>query len=409
MTTTADTAGLVSARVAALSTDEPFRVPPPEPGRRVVHLTSGGPAAEALPVDDLAAAFDAALRRDGGRMSLAYSDSAGLPGLREVLAAREGVPVEQVLVTNGALHGLSLVFGAVLDPGDVVLVEDPVFSDTPRIVEHAGGVVAGVPVDADGLDVEAVERVLLAERAAGRRVRCVYTVPDHQNPSGATLSTQRRVRLVELAERHGLLVVSDNPYRLHGFGAPLVPDLPDGDHVVRVSTFSKTLGPGLRLGHVVAPAWLAPHLVNLRRRVDFHSHTLTQVVVTDLLGRDGWYDDLAVRARAVYRHRAATLVGSLREHTAGLLDFADPVGGFFVWARVVDPLLTPRALVATAGEAGFVLPDGAPFAVSATSAAHGFVRIAYSQAAVDGLAATGPALAAAAAVVRSGPAPSPRR
>jgi 2-aminoadipate transaminase len=410
MTTTNDArpAGLVARRVAALSTDEPFRVPPPEPGRRVVHLTSGGPAAEALPVDDLAAGFDAALRRDAGRAGLAYSDSPGLPRLRDVLAVREGVPASRVVVTNGALHGISLAFAAVLDPGDVVLVEDPVFSDTVRIVENAGGVAVGVPVDADGLDVDAVERVVLADRTAGRRVKCVYTVPDYQNPSGAVLSAARRERLVALAERYDLLVVSDNPYRLHGFDAVPVPDLPDSDRVLRVSTFSKTLGPGLRLGHVVAPGWLAPHLVNLRRRVDFHSHTLTQHVVADLLERDGWFDAMAAGAREVYRRRARTLVRSLREHTADVLEFTDPVGGFFVWARVVAPGVSARALAAAAGQAGFVLPDGSPFAVSGDSPAHGFVRLAYSQAAIDDLAASGPALAAAAAGLR-GPAPSPRR
>ena len=396
------TAGLLAARVAGLSTDEPFRVPPPEHGRRVVHLTSGGPAAEALPVDDLAAAFDDVLRRDAGRAGLAYCDSAGLPRLRAVLAAREGVPVERVVVTNGALHGLALVFGAVLDPGDVVLVEDPVFSDTPRIVEHAGGVPVGVPVDRDGLDVDAAARAVLAERAAGRRVKAVYVVPDHQNPSGTVLSAARRERLVALAERHDLLVVSDNPYRPFGFGADPVPDLPVHERVVRVGTFSKTLGPGLRLGHVVAPSWLAPHLVNLRRRVDFHSHTTTQHVVADLLERDGWFDATTTAAREVYRRRAAALADPLRASTGGLLEFADPVGGFFVWARVVDPGVTPAALVRAAGEAGVVLPDGSPFAVSAASAAHGFVRIAYSQAAVEDLARVGPALADAAARAASG-------
>lgn len=391
---------LLARHVAALSTAEPFRVPPPEPGRRVVHLTSGGPAVEALPVADLAAAFEDVLRRDAGAAGLAYSDSAGLPRLREVVAAREGVPARRVVVTNGALHGLALVLAAVVGPGDVVVVEDPVFPDTTRIVENAGGTVVGVPVDRDGLDVDAVERVVEAQRAAGRRVKAVYVVPDFQNPSGAVLSADRRERLVALAERHDLLVVGDNPYRVHGFGAAEVPDLPVGsDRVVRVATFSKTFGPGLRVGHVVAPDWLAPHLVNLRRRVDFHTGTLAQHVLADLLERDGWYDRLLDDARAVYARRAGTLVRSLREHTDGLLEFADPAGGFFVWARVIAPGVGARALAAAAADEGFVLPDGSAFAVAPGSAAHGFVRIAYSQATTDGLAATGPALASAAARV----------
>jgi 2-aminoadipate transaminase len=318
------------------------------------------------------------------------------------------VGVGRVLVTNGALHGLTLALGAVVDPGDVVVVDDPVFPDTARIVENAGGTVVGVAVDDEGLDVDAVERVVVAQRAAGRRVKAVYTVPDYQNPSGHVLSTARREQLVRLADEHDLLVVSDNPYRLHGLDDRVLPDFPDSDRVVRVSTFSKTLGPGLRLGWVVAPAWLAPHLVNVRRRVDFHSTTLTQAVVADLLGRDGWFDGLVSGARAIYRHRAATLVGSLRAHAGHVLEFTDPVGGFFVWARVVAPGVGARALSQALGEQGFVVPDGSPFAVSAGSAAHGYLRIAYSQAAVDDLAAAGPAVAEAAVAVSTAASPVAR-
>lgn len=390
---------LLAQRIARLSTQAPFAVPVDEPGRRVVHLTSGGPAPEALPTEDLAETFARVLRGPRRGEALAYSDSPGVPGLRAVLAEREGVDRSRVLVTNGALHGLHLTFSAVVEPGDVVLVDDPVFPDTPRAIADAGGTVRGVPVDGDGLDVDAVEDLL----RAGTRVKVVYTVPDFQNPSGAVLSARRRTRLVELAERYGFLVLSDNPYRRHGLAEGVVDDFPDdSDHVVRVSTFSKTLGPGLRLGWLVAPSWLVPHLVNVRRRIDFQSATLTQAVAADLLERPGWFEALETSARAVYRRRAHALVTSLRAHATDVLAFDEPTGGFFVWARVVAPGVTPAALARAAVARGFVFPTGTPFAVHVDSPAHHHVRLAFSGADLDDLHATGPAIAAAARSVLGG-------
>jgi len=238
--------------VAALSTNAPFAVPRDTPGRRVIHLTSGSPAAEALPLTDLADAHDAVLR--DGRLAvsaLQYSDSPGLPRLREEIARREGVAVQRVVVTNGALHGVQLALHAVVEPGDLVVLDDPVFPDTPRIVESAGGVPVTLPVDHDGLDVAALEGLL----HGGTRIKAVYTVPDFHNPSGHTLSAVRRERLVALTARYGFLLVSDNPYRVHRLTGADVPDFTDdGDNVVRVGTFSKTFGPGLRLGWVVGRA-----------------------------------------------------------------------------------------------------------------------------------------------------------
>jgi 2-aminoadipate transaminase len=397
---TTDPGSLLARWVAALSTSAPFAVPADRPGRRTVHLTSGSPAPEALPLDDLASTYDAVLReRSRAVAALQYSDSAGLPRLRAALAAAEGVPVERVVVTNGALHGVQLALQAVVEPGDLVIVDDPVFPDTRRIIESTGGTVLPVVVDREGIDVDAIEALL----RGGARPKAVYTVPDFHNPSGHTLSAARRGRLVELAERYGFLIVSDNPYRVHRLHGDDVPDLDDaGDHVVRVSTFSKTLGPGLRLGWVIAPGWLAPHLVNVRRRVDFHSNTLTQHVAADLLERAGWFDDLAARTRLIYRRRAEHLVTSLRAHTGGLLDFVDPDGGFFVWARVADPSVGAGALTAGAAEAGLLFAPGSAFAPTAASAAHDFVRLAYSTADLADLDAAGAVLAEVAERVRTG-------
>ena len=332
---------LLARSVSALSTAAPFAVPEPRPGATVTHLLSGGPAAEALPLGDLADAHSAVLAGARGVAALQYSDSLGLALLRSTLAEREGVSPDRIVITNGALHGVWLALGAVLDRGDVVVVDDPVFPDTPRIIEAAGGIVHPVPVDREGIDIAAIEALI----ADGVRLKAVYTVADFHNPSGHTLTVTRRERLVELAQRHGFLVVSDNPYRQHRLLGTEVADFTaSSDHVVRINTFSKTLGPGLRLGWIVAPSWLAPHLVNVRRRVDFHSSTLTQHVVAELLRRPGWFEQLGRSAREIYGRRAQALTSSLRSHVPELLRFDEPEGGFFVWAEVTDPVITADAL-----------------------------------------------------------------
>lgn len=140
--------------------------------------------------------------------------------------------------------------------------------------------------------------------------------------------------------------------------------------------------------------------MNLRRRVDFHSGTLIQHVVADLLERPGWFDDLVATAREVYRHRAAVLVGSLRAHVPDLLEFAEPDGGFFVWARVRDARVDAAALTAAAADAGLVFAPGSAFAPTPVSAAHGFVRLAYSQADVADLADAGAILGGVAVLPR---------
>ncbi|WNI17242.1 PLP-dependent aminotransferase family protein [Actinacidiphila sp. ITFR-21] len=341
-------ASLVSARIAGLSLSAPYAVPARQPGPDFVNLVSGAPAVEALPLREIREVTNELFSQFGsGGRALAYGANAGDRGLRDLIAASEGVDVERILITNGALHGTSLALQVVAEPGDVIVVDDPVFPDTIRVVESTGADIHTVPVGPRGFDVE-----VLADRLrAGLRPKAVYTVPDFHNPGGGLLPYDRRLRLVELAEHYGFVIVSDNPYRQFAFDGTREPDFPLGsDRVVVAHTFAKTLGPGLRLGWLVAPEWLAPHVVNLRRRYDFQSSTLSQAIARALLERPGWFDGLLRRGRALYRARADLAVRALQE-AGDRLEFTAPEGGFFVWARVTGgpeaaELLADRALAA---------------------------------------------------------------
>ncbi|UGT63685.1 PLP-dependent aminotransferase family protein [Nocardia asteroides] len=303
-----------------------------------VRLVGGAPATEALPTAELAAAFSTALT---GATALQYSVAPGIEPLREWIADHEGTTSDRVLVTNGALHGLSLLCAALLDPGDVVAVENPTFPVALRVLAQYGARVVGVPSSAAGLDLDALERRL----RDGLRIKLLYLIPDFQNPTGATLAAADRARTVALAERYGFVVVSDNPYRSLRFAGAALPDLPPAsDAVVRVNTFSKTLGPGLRSGWVVAPEWLLPVLTRLRANVDQHSSLLTQTALAGVLTEPGFFDDVLATGRELYRERSGALTAALRSRLGERVAFDEPEGGIFLWLRATQPGLDLVAL-----------------------------------------------------------------
>ncbi|MGW3030107.1 aminotransferase-like domain-containing protein [Streptomyces sp. NPDC001178] len=368
---------LISSRISALSLSSPYAVPARKPGPDFVNLVSGAPAVEALPLDAIREVTNDLLAGpDTGGPALAYGPNAGDPVLRSLIAAREGVDPSRVLITNGGLHGTALALHAVAEPGDVIVVDDPVFPDTIRIVENTGADIHPVPVGPHGLDVD-----VLAERLrGGLRPKALYTVPDFHNPAGGLLPYEKRRQLVELAERYGFFVLSDNPYRPFAPDGRSEPDFPlDSDRVVVVQTFAKTLGPGLRLGWLIAPEWLAPHVINLRRRYDFQSSTLSQAIARTLLAREGWFDRLLARGRDIYRERAELTVRSLRE-AGDRLEFDDPAGGFFVWAKVNGGRPAAELLAERAREAGVVYSVGTFYDPLQQGRYADHVRIAYSAA-----------------------------
>ncbi|MEE4592479.1 PLP-dependent aminotransferase family protein [Streptomyces sp. DSM 41524] len=310
-----------------------FGDPPPTGVPGFLPLTSGTPADEALPVKELAEAAAGVLGGPSAATAFQYSGVAGTPELREWIGRHEGVAAERVLVTNGALHSLSLVFDALLDPGDLVAVEDPVYPLALRVLGRSHVTYLPVPTGPDGLDVDA----LAAALEGGARPKVLYTVPDFHNPTGATLPAPARVRLVELAERYGFTAVADSPYRELRYSGGHVPQLSTGsDRVVRVNSFSKTLGPGLRLGWIVGPPWLLPAVARLRANQDQHPSTLTQAIATALLTTPGRFDRITADARALYGRRARALHEALGAALPGRVEAVPPEGGLFVWAKVLD-------------------------------------------------------------------------
>ena len=335
-----------------------FPLQPAGPGS--IPLSGGIPAPDVLPAAELAESFAAVLADpSAARTTLPYARPDGIPELRAWLADREAVDdPDRVQVTDGALHAISLVIQALVDPGDLVLVESPTFPLALRLLQYHGARWEPIPVDEAGLDVDELERRL----RAGVRPRLVYLIPDFQNPTAVTLSAPRRRRLVELAERYGFVVLADNPYQELAFGEDSLPGLDIGsDRVARANTFSRTLGPGLRTGWLVLPTWLREPVALIRANTDQFTSLVTQRAVTDLVTRPGRFDAIVQRARVAYARRAVTLRAALLAETDGALDVPAVDGGIFLWARITRPGLDADDVLHRALAAGTNFQPGRHF------------------------------------------------
>src|SRR5689334_14424954 len=224
----------------------------------VISFARGVPAPECLPIEELADCAKAAIERDG-KAVLSYGPGGGYGPLREWIASRHGVDPARVVVTSGSLQGFVFLAEQLVQPGARVLVEAPTYDRPLKILARLGAEVVALPQDDDGLQVDALEAAL----AEGDKPAFLYTITTFQNPSGRTLSVERRRRIAELAAQHELLVLEDDPYglvRYEGEAPPLLFDLEGGTNVAYASSFSKTVAPGVRVGYYVLPSDLAAQM-----------------------------------------------------------------------------------------------------------------------------------------------------
>lgn len=319
----------------------------------VISMAGGLPEPATFPVAELEAAVADVLRDDAAG-ALQYSATAGYEPLRQWICPDDP---ERVVVTAGSQQALDLVSRAVLEPGDVVALADPVYVGALQCFRLANASLATIPSDADGLVVED----LAARCSAGLRPALVYVVANFNNPTGATLSLERRLLLVELAERYGFLIVEDDPYGALRWSGPSLPSMATmTDRVIALSTFSKVLSPGLRIGWAVAPAALRADMVVVKQALDLHTSTLTQRAAWRVVSSPGFMAPHLARLRGLYEERALALDAALREHMGDSLEWAVPEGGMFVWA---ESQVETAPLLARAVEAGVAFVPGSAFAV----------------------------------------------
>jgi DNA-binding transcriptional MocR family regulator len=329
----------------------------------VISFAGGLPAPELFPAEMLAQAFATALGPTAAPRALQYSTTEGDPELRALLAGRltaRGLDAEagEILVTTGSQQALGLVASVLLDPDDVVLVENPSYLAALQCFGFAGARLVPAPCDEDGLDPEA-----LPELIAAHRPKFLYVVPTFQNPTGRTLPGERRRRLAEIAAQHGVWLIEDDPYgELRYDGEPLAPiaSHPGArDRTVTVSSLSKVLAPGLRIGFLRAPAALLGPLTVAKQAADLHTSTVDQHAARNALRTDH-LDEHIDHICAEYRRRRDALLGGLAHALPQRTTFNRPAGGMFVWARLPEGWDAGELLVAALRHDVAFVP-GAPF------------------------------------------------
>jgi DNA-binding transcriptional MocR family regulator len=320
----------------------------------MISFARGAPALECLDAELLADCARTAIEADPS--VLAYGPGGGYAPLRESLGARHGVDPGRVILTTGGLQGFVFYTEELLAsrPGRV-LVEAPTYDRPLKILARLGAEVVPVAMDGEGLDPDALER----ELAAGD-TSFVYTIPTFQNPSGRTLSTERRRRVAELATAYGVPVLEDDPYglvRYEGEAPPSLFDLEGGTLVTYASSFSKTAAPGLRVGWFVAPAELAARIEARAVSTYISPPFLTQGTVHELIARKAFEPNLE-RIRGLLKERRDAMLGALDRELDGQATWSRPEGGYFLW---VDLPVDAGELLTRAEAAGVTFVKGSDF------------------------------------------------
>jgi DNA-binding transcriptional MocR family regulator len=322
-----------------------------------ISFARGAPSADILPADAVREAAAKALESDWQK-ALSYGTGRGHPGLCEWIAAElHGIPAEEVMITNGSMEGASLLFRHLLEPGDRVIVEQPSYDRTLLLLNQAGVDFAPVPLEDDGVDIDAFEAAL-----AGGPVKLAHVIPNFHNPAGCTLSAAKRERLVELAEEHGFWLFEDDPYRLISFEGgepePTMLSLDRAGRVIHASSFSKTVSPGVRVGYLAGPADEIATLAKRGSENYISPNMLAESIVLEMC-RSGILSRNVDFVNDALRERRDALVKALGEHIPEA-EFVVPGGGYFLWLDLAQGT-DCAALLTAAGDEGVAFVAGPDF------------------------------------------------
>jgi len=354
----------------------------------IISFAGGMPAPEVFPVESFRAAADRVLAREG-RRALQYGPTEGYRPLREWIVqqmARYGIESapENVLITSGSQQALDLIGKIMINPGDLILTERPSYMGALQAWRAYQAEFVSVPTDADGLRVDLLEEALCAGP------KFMYILPNFQNPGGITLSRERREQLIAIADHYGVPIIEDDPYGELRYEGDHLPPLvvidaerlkgraPQGEvyygddahngngraymrgNVIYLSTFSKTLAPGLRLAWLVAPVEVVQRCVVAKQGVDLHTATLNQMLAYEVLtGEDDFLDKHVRRIRAVYRERRDVMLAALETYFPDEVHWTYPQGGLFLWVTLPEGLDAAKLLKDALAHQVAYVPGGA--------------------------------------------------
>jgi 2-aminoadipate transaminase len=351
---------------------------------RIISLAGGHPATDSFPLEDISKVL-AVISSSLTAGELQYGQTAGNAELRKevvgILAERGiEVPTEQVLLCSGSQRGLDLIGRVLLDPGDTVLVEVPTYPGAIACFRNLQAEMVGIPQDDDGLRTDVLKKAIERLRKDRRRPKLLYTIPNFQNPSGTTLSMERRSEMAEISAREGFYIVEDDPYgELYfddadkGLMRPITA-FGKGESIY-ISSFSKILAPGLRTAFLTAPKELLNLIELAAQASDLCSSTLDQKIVLELI-RGGQLRESIQRIRELYKSRASAILQALKERMPKGVTWNTPRGGFFLWLRLPD-LIDSAEMLEEAIKRGVAYVPGTSFCVDGSGKSD--MRLCYSK------------------------------
>ena len=323
-----------------------------QPG--VISFGGGLPSPETFPVMELEEITCELLRKKGA-VALQYGPTEGEVSLREEIAKlmnreKSGVTPDNVLVTSGSQQGLDVVAKVFLDPGDIVLMELPSYIGGLQAFSAYRAKMIGVPQDDEGLKTDLLEKALARLAKKGRKPKFIYVVPDFQNPSGVTMTLERRKRVLELAREYEVPIIEDSPYRdlrFTGTSVPMIFSLDKENYVIALGTFSKLLCPGLRLAWITAPSEWMERMVVAKQSMDLSSPIFTQLMVAEYLKR-GLLPQQIERIRRLYARKRDVMLNALERFMPEGVEWTKPEGGLFLWVKLPKKMsasdLFPKAV-----------------------------------------------------------------
>lgn len=331
----------------------------------IISFAGGMPAPDLFPYADLLAASERAFSTpEKALSSLQYGPSEGYVPLRQWLAdalAKEGIDAagNQILITTGSQQGIDLLAKAFLDPGDEVVVANPTFLGALQSFSSFQARYLTVPMDEQGMKIESLSRIL-----ENHQPKFIYSIPSYQNPTGISMSSDRKAEFYALARVHGVPIIEDDPYGDLYFGAekPItLKSLDRDDGVMLLRTFSKILAPGLRLGYAVLPSEIMTRVLPLKQAADLHSSAFNQVMIHEYLSTGKLANHLE-RLRGVYRRRRDLMLAALTKHFPDDCRWTHPQGGLFIWVTLPPGISASALLDEAVGQRVAFIPGQAFFA-----------------------------------------------
>lgn len=320
----------------------------------MISLTRGNPAQEALPIADIVDCANTIFKQEG-KVLFQYGHYSGYRPLRQWIADRYGVQVDQVLIGNSSMEFFTFIGSVMVHPGDTVYLEYPSYDRAITAMRRIGADLKGIPLQPDGVDLDALKRELKK-----RPPKVFYVIPDFQNPSGVTASLEKRKELVRLAEEYNFILIEDSPYRFLRYRGKELPTLRElaPERVLHICSFSKILSPGMRVGFLIGPETMMPKFHKWSEDTYIHPTLVTEGITYEYCRR-GLLDPNIERLKDLYRPRLDAMLSALERHLEGA-EWIKPEGGFFISATLPENG-DGRRLVENARQFGIVLTDGRGF------------------------------------------------